>query len=109
MSAPWEVLCRWGVPAGAVRPLPDGAFPGAQIANAVAELGAGGFASLDETQRECLLAWLQAFGHHWPHRYAVVLGGQGPEAVARLRASPFDPDRYLKLRRIAVQNLAATL
>jgi len=109
MSTEWDMLCAWGVPEGAVRARPAGEFPGARLAEALAMLGATSFASLDQTQRECLLAWLQAFRHHWPERYAATLGDGGAAAVRALEASPFDPDRYLKLRRIAIENLAATL
>jgi hypothetical protein len=67
----------------------------------VAELGA-----LEVAERECLGAWLAAFRHHWPDQFAAVLGSDGELALQRLQAHLDDPNRYLKLRRIAIENLA---
>jgi hypothetical protein len=64
---------------------------------------------VDARQVEPLLAWLRGWRHHWPRSFAATFGAAGDTLVARLQARGVDPDRYLKLRRIAVENLAAVL
>jgi hypothetical protein len=76
---------------------------------AVHGLCAANFAELDQLMRESLFAWLCAFQHHWPTRFDAMLGIQGHEAVAALVGSAGDSGRYLKLRRIAIENLSAVL
>jgi len=56
-----------------------------------------------------LLAWLSAWRHHWPEHFEKTLGPTGHATIERLRASLGDPNRYLKLRRIAIANLAKVL
>ena len=109
MSAAWEVLCAGGVPAGAVRPCPAGALDQSAIRDALAAVCRTDLDGLDQGLRECLLAWLRAFEHHWPDRFASMLGDVGRDALARLAHPLPDPNRYLKLRRIAIENLAAAL
>jgi hypothetical protein len=53
---------------------------------------------------EIVAAWLGAFHHHWPKAFARVLGASG--AALQSRCPPGEPNRYLKLRRIALANLA---
>lgn len=56
--------------------------------------------------REPLLAWLSAFRHHWPDTWKRELGAPGVDLLERLSAAPYDANRYLKLRRIAIEALA---
>jgi len=56
--------------------------------------------------REPLLAWLSAFRHHWPDTWKRELGAPGVDLLERLSAAPYDANRYLKLRRIAIESLA---
>jgi hypothetical protein len=109
MSAAWEVMCAWGVPEGPVRVRPSGPFPSREIARAISELAGDRFATLLPVQRECLRAWLRAFRHEWPRRFESILGIVGHQSIAALDDVRFDPNRSLKLRRIAIENLAGIL
>ena len=60
---------------------------------------------LDPTETDVLAAWLSAFRHHWPSAFAELLGEVG-EASLQILLPKVAPDRYLKLRRIAIANLA---
>ncbi len=107
MSPAWEALCRWGVPDGAIRVVPSGSLNPDDISPVMAALCEARFEGLDPTMRECLFAWLRGFQHHWPDRFVHILGDAGIAALAALDDKTADANRYLKLRRIAVENLAA--
>ena len=92
-----------GLPDGAIRPPPRGPFDAARVRAAVREAAA---APRDVAP---LLAWLRAWQHHWKSHFRATLGDEGVEIVERLRARLDDENRYLKLRRIAIENLAAIL
>jgi hypothetical protein len=108
MAHYWEVLRKAGVPDGAVRRLAEGSLEPASIAAALDEATANAEA-LEPSQRECLAAWLAAFRHHWPDSFSTALGDTGYLALQRVGAHPIEPNRYLKLRRIAIENLAVLL
>lgn len=55
------------------------------------------------------VAWLSAFHHHWPTRFHALFGAAGAELLIALRGELTDENRYLKLRRIAVENLSGVL
>jgi len=99
----WPVLRRAGVPVGAVRARGSAHEPELRHAIRVVTANPG---VLPATERVALLAWLAAFRHHWPRRFEEALGKDGATLLALLRVAPFDPNQYLKLRRIAVENLA---
>jgi hypothetical protein len=101
MGDPWEVLRAAGVPVGATRP--PGPLPTAAALREA--LGAALSASAPAAGLEALWAWLRAFRQHWPIRFERVLGAEGIAALASLSARPFDANRYLKLRRIALERL----
>jgi hypothetical protein len=101
----WKVLRDAGVPEGAARRLDRGSFEPTSVAAALAEATAN-LEALEPADRECLSAWLAAFRHHWPDRFAATLGQAGDLALQRLGAHPTDANRHLKLRRIAIENLA---
>ena len=105
MPGPWEVLRAAGVPEGAARRTGEGRLDPTLVASAVRDVLSDAGA-LDASSRECLTAWLSAFRKHWPVEFADVLGSVGEEALRVLSAGGYDPDRYLKLRRIAIANLA---
>jgi hypothetical protein len=103
MNANWKLLVQAG--------LPDGAALGtkglciedaAALRNAVELLAAG---DLGPTDVDLLAAWLSAFNHHWPSAFAEMLGEVG-EMSLRALVPRAEPNRYLKLRRIAIANLA---
>jgi hypothetical protein len=56
-----------------------------------------------------LHAWLSAFAHHWPARFLATFGERGGELLRALELRSSDANRYLKLRRIAVENLSHAL
>ncbi len=93
-----------GLPDGAIRPAPRGPFDAARVRMAVREVIAS--PDLDVVP---LLAWLRAWQHHWPNHFRATLGADGERVVEGLRARLEDENRYLKLRRIAIENLAAVL
>jgi hypothetical protein len=109
MSPDWEALCRWGVPHGAIRAAPSGSLDPGDLNQVIADLNEARFEELDPTMRECLFAWLRAFRHHWPDRFEQVLGETGTAALAALWDQAADSNRYLKLRRIAVENLSSLI
>lgn len=108
MHEEWEVLAAAGLPVGPLRRLPERLADAGRLRRAVSTL-AERCDDIDAWQREPLLAWLQAFRQHWPERFGVILGKDGEECLARLSSLPRDANRYLKLRRIAIENLSHML
>jgi hypothetical protein len=108
MRSGWDELLALGVPAGAVRPAPARPVDDETLRAAVDGVCAPPD-PLSPAEREALAAWLASFRHHWPGRFHRALGPQGEELWARLAASGLDANRYLKLRRIATENLAKIL
>jgi hypothetical protein len=105
MRSAWDVLTEAGVPDGAARVPPAVSLDAAAIAAALSSIGETAD-RLRPHERECLAAWLAAFRHHWPDRFTALLGPLGDRVLHRCTAGDFDPNRYLKLRRIATENLA---
>ena len=64
---------------------------------------------LEPARREPMLAWLRAYRHHWPTRWAREMAPLGERRIAELEALEIDENRYLKLRRIAIENLATLI
>lgn len=105
MDREWEILIGAGLPDGPPRPV-SGPLAVGPLRDAMRSL----VVVLPEPrEREILAAWLGAFRDHWPRAFAEVLGPEGEGALARLLAQPIDGDRYLKLRRIAIENLSRLL
>ncbi|MBL9024147.1 MAG: hypothetical protein JNL21_18285 [Myxococcales bacterium] len=97
-----EILERAGVPVGAPRPPPTALPDAAALRLAVRD----SMHRPEVCPTEALLAWLSGFAHHWPEGFARVLGEGGHTAIGVLAARPVDRNKYLKLRRIAIENLA---
>lgn len=104
----WEVLAAAGLPEGPIRPAPRRLVDPSRLRAAVAAVAVQA-GDIDPWHVEPLLAWLRGFKHHWPGSFAAILGPAGEECLARLAALPVDSNRYLKLRRIAIENLAPIL
>jgi hypothetical protein len=104
MENAWEVLRAAGVPDGAIRPPPQGLPDARSLRLALAQVLAMEPVTVSRPL-EALNAWLAAFWQHWPSRFVEVLGRDGAAARDRLGRIDFDPNRYLKLRRIALENL----
>jgi hypothetical protein len=102
VSRAWDLLLRGGVPLAGV---PAGARPAcAELASAALEVIAGEPAPSRE--REALAAWILAWESHWPTSFRASFGGEGARATAWARAQLTDENRFLKLRRIALELLA---
>jgi hypothetical protein len=69
---------------------------------AVAEKPAG-------REGEALVAFVFAWHHHWPRVFQSVFGDAGLGLLAWAGQHFSDDGRYLKLRRIAIENLAHVL
>jgi hypothetical protein len=108
MEEIWEVLAAGGLPEGPAPRVPRGPVDVARLRAAVTAVAAQR-GEIDRWHVEPLLAWLRGFKHHWPESFTNILGPAGEECLARLAALPADPNRYLKLRRIAIDNLSRIL
>jgi hypothetical protein len=97
---------KMGLPQGALRPTLGHSLESADaIRQAVGALAAH---DLDPTGTDVLAAWLSAFKHHWPSAFAEMLGEVG-ESTLIVLLPKVALNRYLKLRRIAIANLANLL
>lgn len=63
-------------------------------------------AALASSRLEPMLAWLRGYRHHWPTRWAAEIAELGERRITELESMSIDENRYLKLRRIAIANLA---
>jgi len=97
---------QMGLPQGALRPTLGHSLENADVIRQA--LGALGAHDLDPTGTDALAAWLSAFKHHWPTAFAEMLGEVG-ESTLNLLLPKVALNRYLKLRRIAIANLANLL
>jgi hypothetical protein len=107
VASGWEVLVQAGVPDGALRPGPRG-LDRRRVREAIEDL-ARHLEALEPRQVEPLLGWLRGWRHHWRSSFVTSLGAEGESLIARLEERAPDPNRYLKLRRIAVENLSRVL
>lgn len=100
---PWQILDRGGIPLSRVASGPP-PTPGelAHAVHAVRETSSG-------RQREALCAFVRAWSQGWPSSFAEAFGQRAAEIMTWSAETVEDPDRYLKLRRIARANLAAIL
>ncbi len=58
---------------------------------------------------EALAAFVFAWHHHWPAVFASEYAGDGDAILAWCARHTIDDNRYLKLRRIALENLSRVL
>lgn len=101
MADPWQILRDAGLPLATPRTnrLPTVAELGAAVRAAVAQEPTG-------READALTAFVFAWRQHWPSSFADVCDDTILHWAERnLR----DPDRFLKLRRIALANLATVL
>jgi len=101
----WKTLAAAGLPDGPPRPRP-GRLDFAAVRSALCSLDV---ALLDAVERVTLLAWLEGWRHHWPSSFQRELGATGEALRLALAERAIDANRYLKLRRIATENLSAAL
>lgn len=102
VSDAWQILRDAGLPMAGARHAPPRAPE--VIATAVREA----IASVPHGRdAEALAAFVLAWRGHWPTSFASALG-EG-EIVAWAEQHRIDPGRFLKLRRLAIANLATVL
>jgi hypothetical protein len=105
MMRAWKTLMAAGVPLGAIRP-PQRRWDLARVSRAVRAIASQ---PLTTSESEALFAWLRAFEHHWPTTFDEVLGASGRKLARKLLPAVTDDNRYIKLRRIAIENLSPRL
>lgn len=105
MRAHWKVLVEAGVPHGAIRPPPT-CLNEAQVRTAVRKIFSQ-VDALERRERDALHAWLRGFKRHWQKGFERILGDDGDRLLAKLEEDSPEDNRYLKLKRIAVENLAS--
>jgi hypothetical protein len=105
MVRAWKTLMDAGVPLGAIRS-PRKRWNLAKVSRAVRVVASQ---PLTLVEQDALFAWLQAFEHHWPTTFGEVLGSPGRALARKLSRSVTDANRYIKLRRIAIENLSPRL
>ena len=111
MTDPWKAL-HWrafvdaGAPDGTFLARRSGPLEEERLGTALATIE---LKTLNVVDREILLAFLAAFAQHWPVRFAGVAGERGQLLLTQLGEEHFDANRILKLRRIALENLAGRI
>jgi len=95
-----EILRAGGIPIGAVS-LEPLAMPDARDLRSSLSRSPQ---LLEPHELDAVQAWVAGFQHHWPRAYHRWVGDTAP-----LPARAMDRDRFVKLRRIAVANLARAL
>lgn len=104
MSDAWQILRDGGLPLAL--PVSDTARSPAALAaatrEAIAQRPAG-------REAEALAAFVFAWHQHWPESFDRALGADAGAVVAWASRHAVDEGRYLKLRRIALENLARIL
>jgi hypothetical protein len=104
LTDPWQILRAGGVPlALPVSELKVRADDLAVAARTVIATQPG------ERDAEALAAWIFAWQHHWPRSFIASLGVHAAAVTEWAARHARDKDRYLKLRRIALENLARIL
>jgi len=101
MADPWQILRDAGLPLATAR---------GDRTPSTAELSAAARAAIAQSptgrEAEALAAFILAWSQHWPVSFAAACDDSMVEWASR---NSLDPNRYLKLRRIALANLASVL
>ena len=104
MDDAWQILRDGGLPLATSRSprRPTAHELAAAIRSAIATNPTG-------RDADALTAFALAWAHHWPSSFAAELGSDTETVIAWARERARDENRYLKLRRIALENLANLL
>ena len=104
MSEVWQILRDGGLPLAIER---------SGVTRTACELAIATRAAIAETPRgrdaEALSAFVFAWQQHWPASFATELGLDAGAVIEWAARAAIDANRYLKLRRIALENLAQVL
>jgi hypothetical protein len=104
MRSPWQILRDGGLPL---------AIDGTGASTTANELATATRAAVAENpvgrDGEALAAFVFAWHHHWPQVFEGMFGDAGADLLAWAGQQFSDDGRYLKLRRIAIENLAHVL
>jgi hypothetical protein len=104
MDDPWQILRDGGLPL---------ALPASGVARRLEELAAATRSAVAQQptgrEAEALAAFVFAWHHHWPASFERGLGADAGPVVDWAARNAVDEGRYLKLRRIALENLARIL
>jgi hypothetical protein len=104
MGDTWQTLRAGGVPL-ATEPAASLSSPAGLAASTRAAIAEG----VSGRDAEALAAWIFAWAHHWPSSFATCFAGDGENVLAWAGRAATDDNRYLKLRRIAIENLSTIL
>ena len=104
VTDPWQILRDGGVPLA----LPTSGLTvrADDLAIATRAVIAGRPTGRDA---DALAAWICAWQQHWPQSFLEALGPDATEVNEWVAGHQIDANRYLKLRRIALENLARIL
>jgi hypothetical protein len=104
MRSPWQILRDGGLPLSIERTGAPTTVNQLAVATraAVAEHPSG-------RDGEALAAFVFAWHHHWPRVFEGMFGDAGAALLAWAGQQFSDEGRYLKLRRIAIENLSQVL
>lgn len=108
MDESWKQLIELGVPDGPAHRRAPVRWERSRVKDLVAA-SCRSLSAVEDRRRVPLVAWLRAWEHHWPTEFRNTLGPRGAQMLADLTRQPMDLNRYLKLRRIAVENLSRIL
>lgn len=100
----WQILRDGGLPLAI--PRSGERCTSRELARSVRSAIAGSPTGRDA---EALAAFIFAWHHHWPQTFATELGADVADVLGWASRSAIDDNRYLKLRRIAIENLARIL
>jgi hypothetical protein len=104
MRSPWQILRDGGLPL---------AVEGTGAPTTADELAAAVLGAIAEQptgrDSEALAAFVFAWHHHWPLGFSAQLAGAAADVLRWAGKQFSDDNRYLKLRRIAIENLSHVL
>jgi hypothetical protein len=104
VSDPWQLLRNGGLPLALAR---------SPVSPSEPDLAAAARAAIAShpvgRDADALAAWLLAWRDHWPTSFSRNFGGDADSAEAWAHDIASSDGRHIKLRRIALENLASIL
>jgi hypothetical protein len=101
----WQTLRDGGLPLGA----PDPSRPTPSVDEMSRAVHALIATAPTGRRRDALCAFVLAWKRQWPRTFTRAFGTTAPSLIAWADAAVTDPNRYLKLSRIAMAHLAGVL